>query len=234
MRTGIACGSLLLLLGCQGGAPAADRLWWSSSLRLDSLEAIEGAMQKPWPDAVAVSKSGSGQATVSNCATSLELQAKGYSANGEREMQALQAMTVPCLVLRALRQGKLARRTGLSAFAWNAEVIAVLPPGLSIVVSSDDQRRVQAAVDQGQSWKDIEPGLRATLQAPDVVEVVTEGSLSSLTLLARGDFDGDGWEDLLIDVRHALRGGSYRSVRLVLVTRTRDRGPLQLVRDLTP
>ena len=45
-----------------------------------------------------------------------------------------------------------------------------------------------------------------------------------LQWLARGDFDGDGWEDWLLRWQARAEGGSWRAVRCVLLTRKMPAG----------
>ncbi len=222
------------LLGCHAAPPAASAVWWSPSVGLESAAAIGAAMQRSWPAPVAVTKDGS-TASITNCASSLDLQAKGYTAVAERDGQALESQTIRCLALRAIQQAKPARQSGFASFELNPAAVSLLPPGLSLIVSNDDQRRVRAAAEKGQTWKDLEPALRASPMASGTVEVTTASTDSVLRSLAGGaDFDGDGWEDLLIEVSHSLRGGTYRTVRLALVTRKSAQGPLVFVKDLAP
>ena len=241
MRTGhpdfrwlLAASAWLGLLGCHAAPPAASAVWWTSAVGLDSPASIPKAIEQPWQAPVAAAKDGA-SASITNCASSLDLQAKGYTAIAERDGQALQSLTVRCLALRAIQQAKPASQSALAKFELTPAVVNLLPPGLSLIVSNDDQRRVQAAVEKGQTWKDLEPTLRASSPSPGVIELNTDSTASTLRVLAGGaDFDGDGWEDLLIEVSHALKGGSYRSVRLALVTRKSTQGPLVFVKDLVP
>ena len=51
--------------------------------------------------------------------------------------------------------------------------------------------------------------------------------------VARGDFDGDGVEDMLLSSSDAARGGSYRAVRMFVLTRRQPDGKVELVRELS-
>lgn len=229
-----ASAAWLGLLGCQAAPPAASAVWWTPSVGLENAASIPAALEQRWQAPVAVAKDGA-TASITNCASSLDLQAKGYTAVAERDGQALESLTVRCLALRAIQQAKPARQSGLVKFELTPAVIGLLPPGLSLIVSNDDQRRVRAAAEKGQTWKDIEPTLQASAMASGTVQLDTDASASILRLLAGGaDFDGDGWEDLLLEVSHSLKGGTYRAVRLALVTRKSSEGPLVFVKDLAP
>lgn len=52
-----------------------------------------------------------------------------------------------------------------------------------------------------------------------------------LAILAWGDFNGDGFEDLAISVYSAARRGTYRSTAYYLLTRCRPIGVLLTVRS---
>jgi hypothetical protein len=219
----------LLLLGCQA-TPAID-IWWSPKLGLNALSEIDSALTKAWENPVTV-QNGAQKATVTNCATSLDLLAKGYQPPSDRNYQALRMMSMPCLALRSLKTAKAARQSTLSRFNLDEKVVEILPPSLGVVVSKDDERRVKAAEDKGQSWKAFEPGMKAQMSNPGVLRVEGDGWGTTLEIYARADFDSDGFEDVLVNVNAWLTGGSYSSSKMVVLTRLSGER-LRVLRELT-
>jgi hypothetical protein len=51
------------------------------------------------------------------------------------------------------------------------------------------------------------------------VFVDSDGASQTLSVLARGDWNGDGIEDLMLKREISLEGGSYSAVGLALITR---------------
>lgn len=60
--------------------------------------------------------------------------------------------------------------------------------------------------------------------APEGLSLVARGYTVRLQWLARGDFDGDGWEDWLLRWQARAEGGSWRAVRCLLLTRKTPAG----------
>jgi len=56
-----------------------------------------------------------------------------------------------------------------------------------------------------------------------------EGFSQMLLLWGRGDFNGDGIEDLLVQSLDMLTGGTYRSMRLFVLTRRTVNGRLSVL-----
>ena len=79
-------------------------------------------------------------------------------------------------------------------------------------MAASDQ--VRAVVSSG-AWTRTAPGGAA----PESLTLAARGYTVRLQWLARGDFDGDGWEDWLLRWQARAEGGSWRAVRCVLLTR---------------
>jgi len=58
------------------------------------------------------------------------------------------------------------------------------------------------------------------------------GWSGTITLLGRGDFDGDGVEDLMVKRTGGVQRGTAVESSLFLLTRTPDRGCVRVVRQV--
>jgi len=67
-------------------------------------------------------------------------------------------------------------------------------------------------------WSDINEIRNVDVISPQVVDFYTTGGLQRLELVGRGDFDGDGVEDVLISSRDSVDGGSYQHLRLFVLS----------------
>lgn len=99
-----------------------------------------------------------------------------------------------------------------------------LPVVLLPFVSPGEARDLYAASVAQRSIGDLAPG-RAVLKepAPHALIVDYDGMRRHYDAIARGDFDGDGIEDLLVSAATHALGGSFRSYDIFLMTR-RDPG----------
>src|SRR5690606_20951441 len=61
-----------------------------------------------------------------------------------------------------------------------------------------------------------------------------EGLVQTVRLKARGDFNRDGVEELLLVSSEAATGGSYRAERPLLLTRRQPGGPIELLEEFAP
>jgi hypothetical protein len=57
-----------------------------------------------------------------------------------------------------------------------------------------------------------------------------EGGITQVDILARGDFNGDGVEDLLLSVNNYASEGSFKLYSMVIVTRLKPGAPLRVIR----
>ena len=81
------------------------------------------------------------------------------------------------------------------------------------------------------SWRDYEKKLDAKGDGDELV--VTGGTWEvRAQIYARGDFDGDGLDDLLVRAAESATGGSYSGTRLVLLTRKAPGAKLTTLRRL--
>jgi len=232
MQTGWRVGWLLIYLLSISGwnfTRAAAEVQYSPRLNVSSRQQLEQRLHAPFAEGVAH------PAGVSNCVQLLEQRGRASQAKGsDRQVQAERSTMAECLVLQELWSAKPARSSHLHDLPWDARVLTLLPPQLAISVSAESERAASAAAGRGQNWSDFDASVTAAAGAkgPDEIVVNGRGFLERLILWGRGDFNGDGLEDLLVQSLDALTEGTYRNTRLFVLTRRTADGPLSLVRSL--
>jgi hypothetical protein len=236
----IASIALLALASCTRQTVAADALaksapaiagvWWSPTLELKSLRDIDARLGAPFPDAVEMAR-GREVVEAANCRALLDLRSKGYEAAGgslgyarERHFGAV------CTALTALNAAAAPKTSHLADFRLTPQAIGVMPPILAASFIHADGAALEAEA-RGLSWREFEPKLVARM---DGEELVVTGSTWEVRaeIYARGDFNGDGLDDLMVRAAESATGGSYASTRLVLLTRREPRGKLTTLRRL--
>jgi hypothetical protein len=224
----------IAVVGCQPPRHAvgetALEVRWTSALALGSLEKIDQRLAARWDCPLEVRRvSGKrGTAVITNCLSYFDLTRQGFESTPIKYQLVLGA---DCHALRALNQAIPAQRSHLAGFQLDAEAISDMPPDLSLVISKDDARKVEAANRKGLSWQEFEPIRRITPEKGPAVRVEGDGWGVRIVVYAFGDFNADGLEDMLLKTDGWLQAGTYATTRLLVLTRRRDGGRLKLVTE---
>ncbi len=202
-------------------------VWFSSRLKASTQAELGRRLNSPFPEGA------EHPAGVNNCA---EWLAKGTGAVGGEaagpDAQAQKTSLAECLVLRALRDATAARLSSVADLKWDEGALAVLPPELAINVSDESIGAAKAASVRGQSWAELDRGAAASAGGQDQILVKGDGFSEKLILWGRGDFDRDGRQDLLVQTLDTLTEGSYRNIRLFVLTRKTAKARLSVVKEL--
>lgn len=208
-------------------APLSAQVWYSPRLQVNSPSDLDQRLHAPFAEGAAH------PAGVSNCAQLLERRGPAPQKHGsDREIQEQRSTMADCLVLQELRGAKPPRVSHLRELVWDEHVLPLLPPQLAITVSAESQRAAAVAANHGRTWTAVDPSITAATRTPGTLLVSGTGFREQLILWGRGDFTGDGLEDLLVESLDTLTEGTYRNIRLFVLTRKSPKGRLLLVRSL--
>src|ERR1700739_3896870 len=223
-------GPLLLLgvaailssaLPSQDRQPAAPRkaehvVQYSARLNLSSRSDIDQRLHARFAEGTA-HRTGSNTCVelLARCDPNSQRDCPGQSsAISEREFQAQKSTLADCLTLQALQHAASATSSHVARLKWDEHILPLLPPQFAISVSVESMRKAEAAARRGQSWSDFDKSGTAATDGVDQIVVRGEGFLERLILWGRGDFNGDGVEDLLVQSLDTLTEGTYRNTRL--------------------
>ena len=151
-----------------------------------------------------------------HCADWLKHRAAAVGSDNDAAWRVVRFQTVPCEAIAVLGQARPAAQSALPDALARELGTATYPGALWPAPSAEAQRRQSA------------PGMTlARASGLARWKTATDGTLTlsnkrwrvNLTLLARGDFDGDGWEDVAYRWQAEALQGSYADSRLVLLTR---------------
>jgi hypothetical protein len=210
-----------LLLAAQSSPFAVQ---YGARLKVSSPSELDQRLQAPFTKGIAH------PAGVSNCAQLLTPRGRASQTKAPgTEFQEERSTMMDCLALQKLRNAMPARTSYVRDLAWDAHVLPLLPPQLAITVSKETERAANDAASRGRNWVDFDPSATASSDGPDQIEVTGKGFIQRLILWGRGDFNGDGIEDLLVESLDTLTGGSYRSLRLFVLTRRNASAGLSVV-----
>lgn len=121
----------------------------------------------------------------------------------------------------------------LSWFNFSAATIAKLSPRLDMLDSPDSVEDAEKAEKGCKRWGIYDPALKVRVQTPSKARLKTDGWSGVLILYARGDFNGDGLEDLLLRRDAHVDQGTAANSSVFVVTQTSAKGCVRVVRTMT-
>jgi len=198
---------------------------WSKDLELRSLDEVEGALSDVDPDGFGELQRQGETATAHTCRERSVLLAKGYAPINSAEAQADSGARIRCGTLELLKQAKQSSVSFVHDLRFDSSALAVLPASVATALSPERVAAVAAATQQGKSLKSYDPRARVDVTPDSSALLIHEGGDQSAILItpqAWGDIDGDGTEDVIVYVVNAMTRGTYRSSRLMVLTRGRS------------
>jgi hypothetical protein len=217
-----------------GSAPAAAAtMWWSPSLQLPSLQEIPARLERPFEAPIDVAAVASGQQQATSCTSYFALRARGFEAATVGDTAALKVEGTACYTIRALASARPAARGSLQEFRLDPAALAMLPPVMGPQPNPADIEGRRRATGAGKSWAAYDPQARLTASDPARARVTAGDTTTEIEILARADFDGNGTDDLLVSTISYGREGSWREVRLHMLTRAPGSPVLEIAQEIS-
>lgn len=135
-----------------------------------------------------------------------------------------------CMILKLIAQARPATKSCIEHFELTPSVANDLPSTLGLIVSSEDQRGMA----ESKSLPAWSPRMNFTLSDENELIGRVESTSDSeknmfeedhFEIVAFGDFNRDGFQDVLLSLRN-LSAGTYGELRLALLSRTTSQGLL--------
>jgi hypothetical protein len=142
------------------------------------------------------------------------------------DQRAFLSRAAHCQALGMLRAARPAQRTYLDRFALDQRAPDFLPSELRVDPLPERKKDARNL----QTWRRVDPKLKVKVLEPDVLSAAGRGYVNRVFEYARGDFDGDGVEDILIRTEGGLNGGTYEDNGVFLLTRTAPDAPLKTLK----
>lgn len=222
-----------LLFAFAGGAASQTALdvQWAPELGLKNRSEVIQRLRIPFELPLTLHRAGQSVRAI-DCASLLQYRTSGFKAASDPDAQVVESMAVDCRAIQALQRGRPPRTSYLRAFHLDLAAMNSLPPDLAPVLSGEDRDNVRKADSMGLSWKQFDSSATASVER-DALVVLSSDIRTGVKICARGDFNRDGIDDLLVRVDTAALHGTYRGSRLFLLTRMRPNAVLKLVREIT-
>lgn len=230
-------GSLLRMAVLAAMAGGSIAVWWSPDLQLASLTAIDRKLDQrvePFSPAdgegITLIKESGGHTETKKaftCRDFLALYDEQFSPPDNYQNSREGGFLARCIPLRFLQKAQPSRDSYVRNFHWSNDALTELPV---LFLPVEAETPAEAAARATKTWKEYEPTAKVTkadgnslqVDVPDIWEC-------SLDVVARGDFNGDGVEDLLVQGYRQAVGGTYKEFPLFVLTRGKGETRLRLV-----
>ena len=211
-------------------------VWWSAELELDSLDQVEARLRRDiWPDFPEGMKlykaKGAGYVTAQarNCNSLIRLSEEGYYGGGSPDIFVQFYQLSVCQAVDFLGQAKPARVSYLRDFVLNKHAVNYLPAMVNIYASCSFVCRAFYANRRGVSLAKFDEIERLKVTDKNSLIVWTVGWRIEMTFVARGDFDFDGLDDILLLSSGGATKGTMGGAELYLLTRDEPGAVLRVI-----
>lgn len=217
-----------------GGASPARPVRLTPASGVGAQADVEAALGKPLEEGSGAWDVRAGKprrkAQLRTCHDYLKVAADGVETETPVDQRPFNNAAAHCEALALLRGARPSGRSFLEGFKLDANAPRALPADFYLDVSPEDTRRVRKAASQGLAWKAFDPKVRCKINKRGALDCRGDGYDSALTEYARGDFDHDGIEDILIRRTASPARGSMVEHAVFLLTRASESTPLKVVK----
>jgi len=135
-----------------------------------------------------------------------------------------------CEAVEIVTNGKDSTSSNIGKITFDKTFADVLPIQLAFFVSTSNKKEVLAN-DQGKSWSSFDK-IEGVKKIDDYsAEYRIDDATQTISILARGDFNGDKMEDILLFVKNSITGASHSPTRLFVLTRYQGESMFRFVKE---
>jgi hypothetical protein len=213
---------------------AALPVRWTDHIKIKSLADLDALLDAP----VDMSKSG-GELELTHAGglklkpktgrEYFDLLARGFQAYSNYDITMESWYRSAVGFVPYLRNAIPAKVSHVAGFSLAADPLRDLPIQLGAYLAEEEP--FKRAVAEGKTWKEFYPGATVLESAPHRAKLQDDGANVFVDLLAWGDFNKDGIEDILLYVAKSARGGTFRSYTHAVITRLEKDGRLAILEE---
>lgn len=190
------------------------------SVKITNIDDIKALLAKKWyaefpaislvsPDKII---------TLSSCRTYLDNSGKQLNTVRERDNAAFMEITAMCVATEFIVNGKLSKQTFLSGLLFDNKLPDKLPAQLALVISEAESAKLLNNK-KIKYWSHINKITSVSKNSINHATYTHDSGSQELELVAKGDFNADGIEDMLLTSRDSVEGGTYSATRLFVLTK---------------
>jgi hypothetical protein len=221
----------LFALTGPAGTQAEPKVTWSVNLNLRSTDDIPKRLREPeGPGPLTLAK-GKESLKAGNCEEYLNAVSAGFhpATNYDNEMSA--EFVHDCFVLRDLQHARAARVS--RSYRLTKDFLTQLPPML-VGGAREVADAAEQAEKRGESWKQFDPGLKVTRIDVDSLNAEDKDTTYFLAFRAKGDFTGDGVEQIAIFASANAKRGSWAHAEYLILEPTSHGTLVRLTESRAP
>ena len=209
---------------------------WSEKLGLKSLEEIDQRMEekfdRPWKGYFYLHDNYDKEYTICmhNCKKMLRFSKLGAAPKTNIEYRPMLSVLSTCYSVELLKTVSEPKTDFLHDFFLDQNCINSLSPRFGLTPSVSWAKEQLIAETNGLSWKEFEPNISIEKIYANGITIINEDTHYSLFEYARGDFNHDGFQDMLIRTSLYIDNASYGAEQLFLITREHNTPETELVR----
>ncbi|MDA7747067.1 hypothetical protein N8878_07035 [Psychromonas sp.] len=227
--------SILLSTGCNAStteiAPYFNKenqstAFFDNALILTSASDFSSALDKRWDYPVELKHETQNNSSVSSCQQLKQSIKNGFTAAKNYEYSFVKAQSAICSTWEQQSHFAPSRVSYLNTLKLDESFANQAPTALALTIS--DEQKVKAKT--ASSWNDFSKIIKVISNSDTQSTYYDQtGGIQRLSLMAKGDYNGDGIEDCLLFMENSVEGGSYSSTEVYIITRMSVDGPLTLI-----
>ena len=224
------------LAGLPASRPVAANelypVWWSPVLELESLHDIDERLARKFKYPFTAYKGRGAErksAHVDNCNSLKHWWAQGYADAVSSDRLISLYDLVGCRIIELLRRAKPARTSFVRTFMLDTEAVNYLPAMVDLEPFTSRVKWQCEANEKGIPLARASNVSKLKVIGPNEMKFESPGMSVGVELMARGDFNGDGLDDLVVRVRVRATGGTWGATRHFLLSRATSQAVLRIL-----
>lgn len=224
-----ACMSLTHSIAPYFSPQNGSSSYFVKPVTINNSQQFSEIFNKQWYFSADIKHKELGKKSVDTCKSLIESIDNNFSAERDFEYGYIQAMNINCQLWQELSLLKRSKVSYLPETIITKDFSNKAPPELALIISNDDERRLVKT----KSWQEMSKIKKVeTLNQDQAIYYDNTGGIQKLTLMAKGDFNQDGIEDVVLYMENTVEGGSYNSTYGYILTRLSSNAPYTLLKQL--
>ncbi len=220
-------------------------VWWASNLKLEKIEDAEARLDRPFSPEELYLLEGTADAfgqppqpRVRNCNELLaHIDSRKWDFLSLDRVAGWGSIGADCAVLKALAHAVPARQSGARNLAWTPALFSSLPAGICAVDGGESHAAAMEAGEHGLSLRRYRQRFKAGTAEErqmdrTLLTLDSESTFGWYALVARGDFDGDGWEEIVIETYGVANHSQRGSFAAYILTRKSETELFRIVKEI--